>query len=145
MGGVVAVKTLPWIHAFAIFVGEGILGKPPSPKIIGTKLKDQPIESKPPSNCLANSPPRCEHIAPLRPAYNSGMDQLQALYDSEINFQISAFHDEGFTWKLGDELNGFKTQGKARTIRIAVLDLINAVLRTYPESEFSELHRGPMN
>jgi hypothetical protein len=73
------------------------------------------------------------------------MDQLQSLYDSEINFSISAFYDEGFTWKLGDELNGFKAQGKARTIKIAVLDLINAALRAYPDSTFSAIQRGPMN
>ncbi len=35
------------------------------------------------------------------------MDQFQALYDSKINFTISTFWDGGFTWKLGDELNGF--------------------------------------
>ena len=73
------------------------------------------------------------------------MDQLQALYDSEINFQISSFYDEGFQWKLGDEMNGFKAQGKARTIKIAVLDLVNAALRVYPKSEFSAIQRGPMN
>ena len=73
------------------------------------------------------------------------MDQLQALYDSEINFQISAFYDDGFTWKLGDESNGIKAQGKARTIKIAVLDLVNAALRAYPDSEFSVMHQGPMN
>jgi hypothetical protein len=73
------------------------------------------------------------------------MDHLQALYDSEINFQISAFYDQGFTWKLGDELNGFKTEGKARTMKVAILDLVRAALRAHPHSEFTAMHRGPMN
>ena len=30
-------------------------------------------------------------------------EQLQALYDSEINWTLAAFYDGGFTWKLGDE------------------------------------------
>ena len=72
-------------------------------------------------------------------------DQLQALYDSKINFQISAFYDEGITWKLGDEVNGFKAEGQARTMKIAVLDLVQAAMRLYPESEFSAMHHGPMN
>lgn len=77
--------------------------------------------------------------------YNIRMDPLQALYDSEINFQISSFYDEGFSWKLGDEMNGFKAQGKARTMKIAVLDLVQAAMRLYPDSEFSVMHHGPMN
>ena len=73
------------------------------------------------------------------------MDPLQALYDSEINFSITAFYNERFSWKLGDEANGYKAQGMARTWRIALLDLINAALHVYPDSEFSAMHRGPMN
>jgi hypothetical protein len=42
-------------------------------------------------------------------------------------------------------MNGYKAQGKARTVKIAVLDLVQAAMRLYPESEFSALHRGPMN
>jgi hypothetical protein len=60
------------------------------------------------------------------------MEPLQALYDSEINFSISAFYDQGFSWKLGDEVNGYKAQGIASTWKIALLDLINAALRAYP-------------
>ena len=44
--------------------------------------------------------------------------------------------------KLGDELNGFKAEGKARAIKIAVLDLVQAAMRLYPESEFSGMHHG---
>jgi len=68
------------------------------------------------------------------------MDELQALYNSEINFQISAFYDNGFEWKLGDVLNGFKAEGKADTIGTAIKDLVQAAVITYPESDFAKRH-----
>lgn len=37
-------------------------------------------------------------------------EKLQALYDSEINFEISCFYDMGFLIKLGDTLNGHQAQ-----------------------------------
>jgi hypothetical protein len=40
---------------------------------------------------------------------------LQRLYDSEINFEVSAFYDAGFDVTLGDGLNGFVEQGKVET------------------------------
>jgi hypothetical protein len=43
------------------------------------------------------------------------MDELQALYDSEINFTISTFWDAGFKWKLGDDHTAFSR--KARPAR----------------------------
>ena len=47
--------------------------------------------------------------------------------------------------KLGDEMNRYKAQGTARTMKIAVLDLVQAAMRLYPKSEFSAMHHGPMN
>ena len=38
---------------------------------------------------------------------NSGQ-VLQAIYDEELNFEIVTFWDGGFTFKLGDCLNGYK-------------------------------------
>ena len=73
------------------------------------------------------------------------MTELQMLYDSEINFQISSFFDKEFMWKLGDKRNGFKAEGKARTMRILVFDLVQAAIREYANSEFAAMHRGPMN
>jgi hypothetical protein len=35
------------------------------------------------------------------------MSIFQPLYDSEINFVVSCFWDNGFEVKLGDDLNGF--------------------------------------
>jgi hypothetical protein len=51
------------------------------------------------------------------------MDELQALYDSEINFTITTFWDAGFKWKLGDDMNGFDAEGEARTMKEAVEQL----------------------
>jgi hypothetical protein len=57
------------------------------------------------------------------------MDQLQLLYESEINWQISGVYDEGFAWKLGDEQNGWKAMGTAKTMRIAIFDLSQAAIQ----------------
>lgn len=73
------------------------------------------------------------------------MDQLQALYESEINWQIVSFYDEGFTWKLGDEKNGWKAMETAKTMRIAIFDMTQAAVQMYPSSEFAAMHRRPMN
>jgi hypothetical protein len=40
------------------------------------------------------------------------MSGLQRLYDIEINFEVSGFHDAGFEVRLGDALNGFVAHGK---------------------------------
>lgn len=65
------------------------------------------------------------------------MDELQALYDSEINFEISTFWDAGFKWKLGDESNGFEAEGEARTMREAVEELVSAARIKFPNSAFA--------
>jgi hypothetical protein len=56
------------------------------------------------------------------------MDELQALYDSEINFTISTFWDVGFTWKLGDDMNGFVADGEAKTMQQAGAELVSAAI-----------------
>jgi hypothetical protein len=40
---------------------------------------------------------------------------LRALYDSEINASISWLWDGGIDVQLGDELNGYKAEGKVST------------------------------
>jgi hypothetical protein len=42
-------------------------------------------------------------------------DLPQQLYDREINFSISCFWDDGFTVKIGDELNGFLAETTVAT------------------------------
>jgi hypothetical protein len=35
---------------------------------------------------------------------------IQRLYDSEINFRVSCFYDDGFHVELGDNLNGIRAE-----------------------------------
>lgn len=39
-------------------------------------------------------------------------EKLQALYDSEINFRIECFWDDGFEWFLGAKCNGLLVRGE---------------------------------
>ena len=74
---------------------------------------------------------------------------LQKLYESEINFNIGTFWDEGFRVQLGDMLNGYKFiytdedgyQHKAvtfNTAREALLFLAEKAVEHYPESKFAK-------
>jgi hypothetical protein len=65
------------------------------------------------------------------------MSVLQQLYDSEINFSISAFFDDGFKVQLGDPLNGIRAEAQVRTIAEADVWLTQAVLHHYPTSRFA--------
>jgi hypothetical protein len=40
---------------------------------------------------------------------------MQRLYDSEINFKVSAFYDDGFHVELADELNGIRAEARLST------------------------------
>ena len=68
------------------------------------------------------------------------MDELQALYNSEINFEISCFYDGGFVWKLGDMQNGYKAHGNPPTLKEAVRELLEAAAVAYPNSDFAKRH-----
>lgn len=67
----------------------------------------------------------------------------QQLYASEINGEIRWFFDLGFTWKLGDEVNGYLAEGSARTWTEAVADLAQAALVHYPGSGFTDDASAP--
>jgi hypothetical protein len=43
------------------------------------------------------------------------MSVLQRLYDSEINVWVTLFWDDGFYVRLGDEMNGFRAEGRCDT------------------------------
>jgi hypothetical protein len=43
------------------------------------------------------------------------MSILQRLYDSEINVWITSFWDDGFYARLGDEMNGYRAEGRCDT------------------------------
>lgn len=68
----------------------------------------------------------------------SSLDDLQKLYDSEINFEISTFWDGGFDWRLGDTMNGYVAEGIERTIAGAVKALADAAVANFPDSAFAK-------
>lgn len=67
---------------------------------------------------------------------------LQDLRDSEINFSITAFYDNGFNVKLGDDMNGFAASGIAERFEDAVEWLIVRAIEKYPESTFAKTYRS---
>ena len=68
------------------------------------------------------------------------MHTLQAMYNSEINIQLSTFWDGGVEWKLGDGMNGFVAEGHADTFALAVVELAAAAVEHYPGSVFARDH-----
>jgi len=66
---------------------------------------------------------------------------LQDLYDSEINFSIATFWDNGFEVKLGDDMNGFVASGNAAQFSNAVEWLMVRAIEKYPNSLFAKTYR----
>src|SRR3984957_21299492 len=62
---------------------------------------------------------------------------IDALYGSEINCSIASFWDNGFTVKLGDEMNGFVAEKNCRTSSEAALFLDNAAHQHYSDSTYA--------
>lgn len=56
---------------------------------------------------------------------------LQELRDREINFTILAFWDQGFIFKLGDEMNGFKAENEVRDFDEGVNWLVDQANKFY--------------
>jgi hypothetical protein len=74
------------------------------------------------------------------------MSIFQPLYDSEINFVVSCFWDNGFEVKLGDDLNGFVAETVVESWDEIEPWLTMQALLHYPESDFArriQLERGP--
>ncbi|SRR5581483_760693 len=69
--------------------------------------------------------------------FSSPSNILQAIYDSEINFELSTFWCGGFNWKLGDPANGYHAEGNAETLDGAIQQLAEAVRRHFPSSVFA--------
>lgn len=67
---------------------------------------------------------------------------VQALYDSEINFEISTFWDGGYTAKLGDAMNGFVAEKSFDCLPVAMRWLCNEAIAHYPDSEFARRARS---
>lgn len=68
------------------------------------------------------------------------MNTLQQLHDSRINWDICSVwaHDEGFSWFLGDDLNGFSDSGDAKTLEEAIAALAEAAREHFPDSVFAK-------
>jgi hypothetical protein len=62
---------------------------------------------------------------------------LDDLYASEINVEISWLWDGGIDVKLGDELNGYKAEGKVSTMREAAVWLRDQACQHYSDSGFA--------
>jgi hypothetical protein len=62
--------------------------------------------------------------------------ELQQLYNSEINFSISTFWDNGFFVRLGDRLNGYPAQANVATFDEAVTWLRGQARIHFPQSEY---------
>jgi hypothetical protein len=65
------------------------------------------------------------------------IEKLKKLYDNEINFLISCFWDAGYSWKLGDETNGFKGgAGCYDSLEETIDDLFGSAQVHYPGGNF---------
>ena len=65
------------------------------------------------------------------------MSVLQRLYDSEINVAVTSFWDDRFYVKLGDEMNGFRADGRCATWADVEEWLRAMVPVYYPDSAFA--------
>jgi hypothetical protein len=65
---------------------------------------------------------------------------LSALYHSEINVSISCFWDDGWQVKIGDEMNGFKTEKNFPNDKIGLIGewLTRKAKELYPDSVFAK-------
>ena len=67
---------------------------------------------------------------------------LSALYESEINASISWLWDGGIDVMLGDELSGYKAEGKVSTFAEATAWLRDQACQHYPDSVFARKYCG---
>jgi hypothetical protein len=77
---------------------------------------------------------------------NSGRIDVEAilddLYASEINVDISWLWDGGIDVRLGDQLNGYKAEGKVSTMHEAAVWLRGQACKHYPDSGFAGKYCG---
>jgi hypothetical protein len=69
--------------------------------------------------------------------FNMLEQELQKIYDSEINIHISWLWDGGIDLKLGDEMNGYDAEGQIRTVAEIVPWLQKAISKHYPRSQYN--------
>ena len=62
--------------------------------------------------------------------------ELQKIYDSEINLSISWMWDAGFDLKLGDEFGGFVEEGQVGSVADILPWLQEAIAKRYSTSQY---------
>lgn len=72
---------------------------------------------------------------------NYALNEVQAMYQSEIHFGLIGFWDGGIEWYLGIDYPGDtvvgETRGNEETVEEAIVALTNAARRRYPESAYA--------
>ena len=63
--------------------------------------------------------------------------ELQKVYDSEINLEISWFWDAGIEIRLGDKTNGFLAEETVRSVAEVIPWVKEAIAHFYPDSEYA--------
>jgi hypothetical protein len=64
-------------------------------------------------------------------------EELQKIYDSEINVHLSWLWDGGIDIKLGDEMNGFQAETNLQSMTDIVPWLQTAIHKHYPTSTYN--------
>ena len=64
-------------------------------------------------------------------------EELQRIYDSEINIRIGWFWDCGIEIRLGDDMNGYLAEETVRSVADIIPWLQEAVAHFYPQSKYA--------
>jgi hypothetical protein len=64
-------------------------------------------------------------------------EELQRIYDSEINIRIGWFWDCGIEIRLGDDINGYLAEETVRSVADIIPWLQEAVAHFYPQSNYA--------
>lgn len=68
-------------------------------------------------------------------------EELQKMYDAEINIEISWLFDGGINLKLGDELNGYVKAGYCNKVAEIVPWFQAAIAECFPDSDYCRNNR----
>ena len=63
--------------------------------------------------------------------------ELQEIYDSEINVTITWLWDGGVDVRLGNDFTGYKAEGQVKTLADVVPWLQQAIAKHYPRSAYN--------
>lgn len=71
------------------------------------------------------------------------LEELQAIYDNEVNFLIRCEWDAGWHVAIGSNLHGWDCYGKTDTLEQAVEWLIKTIKEKYSESGYAKRRETP--